>query len=572
MLAKLIIKNIALIDAAEIDFEPGLNVLSGETGAGKSVILDSINFVLGAKADRTMIRYGESECSVYAIFRPEPDNPVWGTLRELDIETDEDVIISRKYRMDGRGDIRVNGNAVSAGMLRKITANLVDVHGQSEHFYLLSEINQLVLLDRAAGEPLEQIKKQLAKILSESRELERKLKVLGGNEAARERRLDVLKYQIDEIQRADLRDGEEEKLLSKRTFFANIEKIMHSLSEAVQYLNEDGAVIDLIHAAGRSLADISRLDHEYESLYDRMENLAADAEDIGETLNDLAENICWDEEEAAQVEDRLDLIRSLKKKYGKSIEEILQYYETISQEYDLLSHSDAEYARLTNCLEEIQIQAYALCGQMTKIRKDIARQFCGAVAEELHTLNIPKAQFEAQFDGYTENDIGHVTCNGLDVMRFMFSANAGEPFKPLNKVISGGEMSRLMLAIKTCMSDVNFISTYIFDEIDAGISGKTAKTVAEKFAAISRDKQVIAVSHLAQIAAMADANFLIAKSENHAEKTVTTITAVDDKERNAEIVRLLGGDDASGAARQLADELLLESKCMKQRIRTNYLN
>ena len=563
MLCRLTIKNVALIECAEIEFGKGLNVLSGETGSGKSVILDSINFVLGAKADKSMIRHGEKECSVEAVFLPLKDNPVFQVLQELEIDPDEEIIIFRKYTSDGRSVIKVNGCSVNATMLRKITSNLVDVHGQSEHFYLLSEANQLALLDKAAGQPLAQAKEKLSALLAQNREIRHKLSSLGGDEASRGRRLDILKFQLDEIDNASLKEGEEEQLLAKRLFFNNIEKIMRCIGEAVQMMGEEGGAVDALNGAKRSLSEISALDKEYAALCDRVESLALEAEDVAESLRSVSEDLVYDENAANEAEERLDLIKSLKKKYGATTQKIFAYRDSIAEEYELLSHCDEEFSKLSAQLSENLSKVYQLCREITDLREKAAKEFCGRVEKELKTLNIKNAEFCAEFDPYTQEDAAHATSDGLDKMRFLFSANAGEPLKPLNKVISGGEMSRLMLAIKTKMSDINWISTYLFDEIDAGISGNTAKTVAEKFADIAKDKQILAVSHLAQISAMADHNYLISKSERDG-KTLTEIRSLDEEGKRAELVRLLGGNEHSDAAKSLADELLQNCRNYKK--------
>ena len=563
MLCRLTIKNVALIECAEIEFGKGLNVLSGETGSGKSVILDSINFVLGAKADKSMIRHGEKECSVEAVFLPLKDNPVFQVLQELEIDPDEEIIIFRKYTSDGRSVIKVNGCSVNATMLRKITSNLVDVHGQSEHFYLLSEANQLALLDKAAGQPLAQAKEKLSALLAQNREIRHKLSSLGGDEASRGRRLDILKFQLDEIDNASLKEGEEEQLLAKRLFFNNIEKIMRCIGEAAQMMGEEGGAVDALNGAKRSLSEISALDKEYAALCDRVESLALEAEDVAESLRNVSEDLVYDENAANEAEERLDLIKSLKKKYGATTQKIFAYRDSIAEEYDLLSHCDEEFSKLSARLSENLSKVYQLCREITDLREKAAKEFCGRVEKELKTLNIKNAEFCAEFDPYTQEDAAHATADGLDKMRFLFSANAGEPLKPLNKVISGGEMSRLMLAIKTKMSDINWISTYLFDEIDAGISGNTAKTVAEKFADIAKDKQILAVSHLAQISAMADHNYLISKSERDG-KTLTEIRSLDEEGKRAELVRLLGGNEHSDAAKSLADELLQNCRNYKK--------
>ena len=556
MLDKLIIKNIALIGYSEIEFGRGLNVLSGETGSGKSVILDSINFVLGAKADRSMIRYGENECSVSAVFRLENASPVYGTLQELDIDPDEEVIITRKFTSDGRNSIKVNGSTVNVSMLRKITSNLVDVHGQSEHFYLLSESNQLALIDKAAKDSLFPVKERLKVLLSESHNIRQKLSSLGGDEASRGRRIDILKFQIDEIERAELKEGEEEELKAKRLLFNNMEKIIRAASEALQFLGGEGGASDSLSGAKYALSEIHSFSPDYAALLERLENVVAETEDIHDSLSALTENLSWNEEEANLIEERLDLIRSLKKKYGETIDKIYKYLDSVHEEYDLLTHCDEEFSKLSLQLKKNLTKIYDTCSELTCLRKQTSEAFCKRVEQDLKTLNIKNARFCAEFAPYTADEAKSAGGDGLDKMSFLFSANAGEPLKPLNKVISGGEMSRLMLAIKTNMSDVNQISTYIFDEIDAGISGNTARVVAEKFADIAKNTQIIAVSHLPQIAAMADENFLISKHETQDGKTVTEILPLSKEGRLNEIVRLVGGDAASNAAVSLASELI----------------
>lgn len=556
MLNKLIIKNVALIEYAEIEFGKGLNVLSGETGAGKSVILDSINFVLGAKADKTMIRNGESSCSVCATFIPENNDAVFEILKELDIDADDEIIILRKYSLDGKGSIKVNGLPVNTSMLRKITSNLVDVHGQSEHFYLLSEANQLALLDKVAGESVTNKKRELLTLLMNKKEIVNRLAALGGDDASRDRRIDLLQYQINEIKQANLQDGEEERLAAKKILFANIEKIVRCLSDAIDYLHSDGAAIDALISARRLLTEISNLNPEYAALESRLESLTVEAEDVSSCLSALLESLSYNEFEANEVERRLDEIKSLKRKYGNTVFQVLDYLQKIEDEYSLLSHCEEEFSKLSASLESTMSDIFHTCEEITSLRENAARSFCERVSEELRSLNIQNANFYVAFSRYTFEDANLASQEGLDKIKFMFSANAGEPAKPLNKVISGGEMSRLMLAIKTQMSDLNGISTYIFDEIDAGISGNTARTVAEKFAKIAKEKQILAVSHLAQIVAMGDYNYLIVKNEIENEKTVTNIYFLEEKDRLREIIRLLGGDVSSVAAQTLAKELL----------------
>ncbi len=561
MISKLTIKNVALIDKAELTFTEGLNVLSGETGAGKSVILDSVNFVLGAKADRSMIRYGETECFVKAEFKIEENSQAFKELEEIDVEPDTVVVISRKYNTDGKGSIKINGNAVSLAMLKRVTSSLVDVHGQSEHFYLLKESNQRKVLDGLIGTAFVEEKEKLSSLLSEYGEIKKQLSVFSGDVRERNKRIDILKFQIDEIKSASLKDGEEEALREKRERINHAEKIASNLREAAEYFSSEGGGLDCMKNAKRSLGALSRYSKDYSELNDRMENLLAEAEDIGDALSDLLEDSFFDEREREETENRLDLIQSLKSKYGNDIGEINEYLKKSEEEYELLVNCDEQFEKLEGQRNQLLEDIYRVCLSMTELRKETASKFSRQVVEELKTLNIPRASFSVAFASYSRSDAERATENGLDEICFMFSANAGEPLKPLGKIISGGEMSRFMLSVKAQLSEMNGISTYIFDEIDTGISGKTAKVVAEKIAKIAKNTQVIAVSHLAQMAAMSDNQIYIEKREESG-KTLTRATNLDEAGKTREIVRLLGGD-ASGAALRHAEELLENSKRYK---------
>lgn len=563
MLSRLTIKNVALIENADIHFEEGLNVLSGETGAGKSVILDSVNFVLGAKADKTMIRHGEAECLVKAEFFVPEDAKAVAVMREMDIETDGEIIISRKFSDNGKNVIKVNGNTVTATMLRQITDSLVDVHGQSEHFFLLKESNQLKLLDEVIGQPITEQKAVLTQLLKEKKSIEESIATLGGDEQERSRRLDLLRFQIDEIQEVDLKEGEEEELLSKRTKMQNLEKIISALREATEALSGEYGVLDGLRSASRALTGVSKLDEAYALVYDKIESVAMEAEDVSETVTDLADELYFDENEAEQTEARLDAIKALKRKYGADKTAIDAYLQKISAEYELLSDCEGQFVILTNEREKLLKKIFNVCQSITQIRKTHGSAFCQRVTEELKTLNIQHAQFDISFNNYNLEDASRAGQNGLDDISFLFSANTGEPMKPLGKIISGGEMSRLMLAIKTQLSALNEISTYIFDEIDAGISGITAKVVGEKLAVIAKKTQVIAVSHLAQIAVMSDKELLIEKREENG-KTLTNVQSLDEDGKRLEIVRLLGGTEHQDIALKHADELLKQAALFKK--------
>ncbi|MDE7082754.1 MAG: DNA repair protein RecN [Clostridia bacterium] len=558
MLQRLFVKNIALISEADIEFDGKLNILSGETGSGKSVILDSINFVLGSKADKTMIRYGEREMSVRAEFFVEQNSEALKKLDEYDIESEGEIVITRKLTADGKGAIKINGNAVTASMLKSVTQHLVDVHGQSEHFFLLSEDNQLKVVDGLLGEEVKKIKDSLAELIAEKRSLKAKILELGGDESERERQLDLLNYQINEIDNASLKEGEFEELKARQNIIANTEKILTSLSAVCSVLNEEGGCADGISTAKHYMNGISALSDAYGQIGERLESLGVEIEDISETVSDLADELNFDGREAEEIDERLSLIKSLKKKYGADEKEILEFCEKARAKAEILSDSANAVEKFTAEIKQTDEKIYSLCKTLTAKRKESAEKFCKEVVAELKTLNIPDAKFEVEFKEYDENSANLSSSNGSDGICFNFSANKGEPLKPLSKVISGGEMSRFMLAVKTVLKDVNGISTYIFDEIDAGISGFTATTVAEKFVKISKNTQILAVSHLPQVCAASDAQFLIYKVEEGG-KTLTKVERLDEESKINEIVRLTGSVQ-SAAARQHAIELIKQIK------------
>ncbi|MDE7380011.1 MAG: hypothetical protein K2N14_03060, partial [Clostridia bacterium] len=383
-----------------------------------------------------------------------------------------------------------------------------------------------------------------------------KIAALGGSEQERAQKLDLLAYQIKEIENANLKVGESEALKAKKRLFDNAERIITAINIIKEMLGGDNGCVDLLSAAQRQAGAISDVDSQFEEIYSRLENLNIEAGDLSETISDLADSFSFDEGESRAVEERLELIKSLIKKYGCDEEQVLRFLETAKTQYDSLNDASNELEKLNKLIDKTDAQIFDVCKEISEIRKAQCTLFCSAVEAQLKSLNIPNAKFYVSFNEYDRDNI-EVNSSGADKISFMFSANKGEPPKPLNKVISGGEMSRFMLAVKTQLKGMNGISTYIFDEIDAGISGVTAKTVADKFIAISNDTQIIAVSHLPQVCAAASAQYLISKSDNKEAKTITTIKKLTREERIGEIVRLTGSI-ASEAAKIHAEELLLQ--------------
>lgn len=556
MLQKLTIKNIALIDSVEIPFSKGLNVLSGETGAGKSVIIDSLNFVLGAKADKTLIRTGQTECSVVAEFDVCDNQTINAVYQELDFENEDILIISRKFTIDGKSSIKINGNTATVSMLRKFTSALVDVHGQSEHFNLLKVSNQLALLDKFGTDNLLELKKALKNEYSNYKAILEQLDNFGGDESQRLIRLDVLNYQINEITSANLQEDEEENLLLIKEKLNNQEKIMTALQCVNQGIGSEGGVEDVLGNILRTLSTISEFDSQYSELYNNLENVFSEINDIQSTSSSLIDDFEVSEYNPYQIEDRLEVIKNLKSKYGGSFEQINIFLDNAIEEKDKLENFSEKIAMLENLKEKSKKLLFDLYNKISDIRKQVASNFENNVVQELHSLGMPKAKFVISFENIpTFEQCKFDSSNGFDSVEFMFSANLGEPLKPLSMVISGGEMSRFMLSIKAQTSKHDEISTFIFDEIDAGISGNVAKIVAEKFAKIAVNTQIIAITHLPQISAMADNNLLIEKHETDI-KTTTSVKVLDKNDKVQEIVRLVGGNSDSEIAVSHANEVI----------------
>ncbi|MBR2614058.1 MAG: DNA repair protein RecN [Clostridia bacterium] len=566
MLNSLIINNIALIDNAEINFKKGLNVLSGETGSGKSVILDSLNFVLGAKADKTMIRHGEEKCQVTAEFDLSNISYIKEVFEENGFEYDDTLVITRRFNIDGRGDIRLNGNIITSSMLKKFTAKLMDIHGQSEHFYLLKESNQLELLDKFSGKELLDIKESISYLFTEYKKVLKELKELGGSESERAYRLDLLEYQIKEIETADIKENEIEELLVIKERLNNLEKISSAFNTVIEAVKGDNGVNDRLNVASRNFFSVINLDEKYQIIYDRLENAKTEIDDIAYEISNLSEELSDNEYDINSIEERIEVVKKIQRKYGKAYEDIQKTLEDAIVERDKLLNfnviAEKNLQRKTELEEELFKDYLAL----RKVRKENALVFANNVLNELKQLGMPHAQFEILFDGPNEiADCKFDSDNGIDSVEFSFSANLGEPCKPLSKIVSGGEISRFMLGVKSQTAKYNDISTFIFDEIDAGISGNIAKVVGKKFIDIAKDTQVIAVTHLPQIMSMGDNCLYIEKKEDEV-KTVTIVKELDENGKIEEVVRLVGGNINSESAILHAKELLKEAKEYKDSI------
>lgn len=552
MLKNLFIKNIAIIASQNIEFEKGLCVLSGETGAGKSIIVDALSFVLGERADKNLIKYGEETAFVEAAFELESDSRALNALEDMGFDRDTTLILSRSLNRNGKSESRINGRISATGMLKSLTSLLVDIFGQSEHLGLIKPENHLKILDGYA--PAFVLKEKLSSACAEFKELEKELEKYGGSDEQRERLLDILSFQINEIESAGLGEDEEMRLLEQKRKILNFEKISSAVGGAIAALNGEGGVVERIGAASQCFAVVSGLGETFSSVCDRLDALRYEAEDIISVVEDMAGGDEYDPKYLDEIEYRLDKIKSLKKKYGATVSEIFEFLKDAQRQYDSLSDS----ARITEKLNErknlLKNEIYDLSLRLSEHRMLAAEKFAAEVVGQLRELGM-NTSFAARFEEAPalQDFVPH--SNGFDKMEFMLSANAGEPLKPMSKVASGGEMSRFMLALKNITASIEKIPTMVFDEIDTGISGNVAQMVAKKLAHASRKEQCIVITHLPQIAAMSDAGYLIEKREKDG-KTSTTVTRLNAASKTAEISRLIGGAEIGAYGGLHAQEMI----------------
>ena len=549
MLQNLHVKNLALIDETEVEFGPGLNILSGETGAGKSIIIGSINLALGEKVQKEMLRDNGESALVELIFFVEDADTI-EAIRALDIEMEDDTVILSRKITGGRAIGRINGEAVSASKMKAVASLLIDIHGQHEHQSLLSKKKHLEILDTFAKESLGDKKEKLAQCYQEYRKLKDELEHanLDGEERARE--LSFLEYEVKEIEDAQLTVGEDEELEAVFRKYSNGKKIMDAVGAANAATSEDDeSASERIGRALRELSSVSAYDERVKEMEEQLTEIDNLLSDFNHELASYLSDEEFDEETFYETEKRLDLINHLKSKYGNTIADILKYGEEKAERITVLNDYDAYLAGLQKNVSEKEKQLEQLSRKVSDIRKKESKKLTESIKNALLDLNFLDVQFMMEF---AETDY---TANGIDDAQFLISTNPGEPVEPLGKVASGGELSRIMLAIKTVMAS-DKIGTLIFDEIDSGISGRTAQMVSEKMNALGRSHQIICITHLPQIAAMADSHFLIEKSvENQA--TVSKIHKLTDEESVEELARMLGGVE-------ITDTVLENAREMKQ--------
>ena len=547
MLSLLHIENIAVIECADISFDRGFNVLTGETGAGKSIVIDAISAILGQRAYRDMIRTGTNKASVRAVFT---DVPKLSWFEENGVEYDPETIIQREVHLDGKNVCRVNGSLVTVSILNKLGIQLINIHGQHDSASLFDEANHLRFLDDFAGN--EALRAEYSEKYEAVSKLRREIDRMSMDEGEKLRRMETLKYQIEEIEKAELTAGEDEELESRRKLLQNSEKIANGINEAVENLyggdDTDGAA-SMLAMAERALARISKFSDQISELHEKVADLMYQVQDAAELARDVQYDLSYSADELDRIESRLDVIHKLRRKYGVTCADILEYLQKAKQELDEIEFADDHIERLKKKLKKAEKAAWDAAEKLRENRKETAEKLSARILAELAQLDMPKVQFACQF---TELEL---TNNGADAVAFYMSANVGESLKPMSKVASGGELARIMLAMKNVLAEQDKVNTLIFDEVDTGVSGRAAQKVAEKLKSVARNKQVLCVTHLPQIAAMGDTHLLIAKGEREG-RTYTTVTPLDLEGRKRELARIIGGANITETTLKSAEEML----------------
>ena len=547
MLSLLHIENIAVIESADISFDQGFNVLTGETGAGKSIVIDAISAILGERAYRDMIRTGTNKASVRAVFT---DVPKLAWFEENGVEYDSETVIQREIHLDGKNVCRVNGSLISVSILRKLGIQLINIHGQHDSASLFDEDNHLTFLDAFADNDALRLaySQQYEAVAKLRREIDR----MTMDEGEKLRRMETLKYQIAEIEKADLEPGEDEALEERRKILQNAEKLSNGMDTAVECLyggdDSDGAA-GLLAQAEYALARLARFSESFAAMHERVSDLMYQVQDVAEEVRDARDDLSYSADELEQIESRLDVIHKLRRKYGVTCEDILAYLDKAKKELDDIEFADDHLERLKGKLKKAEKDAWEAAKELRKNRKETAQYMAQRILTELAQRDMPRVQFSCEF---TELDL---MANGADAVAFYMSANAGEALKPMSKVASGGELARIMLAMKNVLAEKDQVNTLIFDEVDTGVSGRAAQKVAEKLRSVAAHKQVLCVTHLPQLAALANTHLLIAKSERDG-RTYTSVTPLDLEGRKRELARIIGGTNITETTLKSAEEML----------------
>ena len=547
MLSLLHIENIAVIERSDISFDQGFNVLTGETGAGKSIVIDAISAILGERAYRDMIRTGANKASVRAVFTDVPKLP-W--FEDNGVEYDPETVIQREIHLDGKNVCRVNGTLVTVSILRKLGIQLINIHGQHDSASLLDEANHLGFLDAFGNN--EALREDYAEKFHAVSDLRRQIERMTMDESEKLRRMETLRYQIEEISKAELEAGEDEVLEERRKLLQNAEKLSDGVNVAVECLyggDETDGAATLLEQAERELARLSRYTDAFSQLHDKVADLMYQVQDVAEEARDARDGLSYSADELEQIEARLDVIHRLRRKYGVTCADILEYLEKAKAELDEIEFADDHLERLKGKLKKVEKSAWDAAFALRENRKSTAVGLAERILTELAQLDMPRVQFSCEFEDK------ELSADGADNVVFYMSANAGEALKSMSKVASGGELARIMLAMKNVLAEQDQVNTLIFDEVDTGVSGRAAQKVAEKLRSVAAHKQVLCVTHLPQLAALANTHLLIAKSERDG-RTYTTVTPLDLEGRKRELARIIGGTNITETTLKSAEEML----------------
>ncbi len=568
MLQELNIKNAALIKSTDIEFNKGLNVLSGETGAGKSMVIGSLTFALGGRVSRDFIRAGEEKASVEAVFTDVPSSAA-SYAESAGIDCSDGIFIfSRTINSDGRTTARVNGTAVTAGILKELSSKLVDIHSQHEHHSLLNPARHIDILDKFCSSEIEKYKEKLGGLIVKYKNIAHKLRAVSGNDEERKRRIEFLEYKISEIDEAGLKSGEEEELNERKKVLSVSEKLIKQSRQCLELLyygNGNGNDISACDKVSDAVGICTVMAESDKSLLQAAEGLSSAYENLheaAETIKDYLENISADPDEINKIENRLDIIYTFKKKYGSTVEEILKSRDEAEKELEFIQNSAQIRIELKKEQASVMNDIKEICEHITEIRIKTAESLEKKVTDEIRELEMKNAVFKIDI---SRKDT--FNSNGWDNVEFMIATNAGEGLKPLAKTASGGELSRVMIGLKTVISGAEGTGTFVFDEIDVGISGRTAAKVAEKMASISANQQILYITHLPQIAAMADKSLLIEKNVVDG-STVTTVKGLEKEEKVKEVLRLMGSNETQ-AGIKAAEEMTEFSEKVKEKLRNN---
>ena len=554
MLELLHIENVAIIEEADILFQAGFNALTGETGAGKSIVIDAISAVLGQRTSRELIRTGADKAFVSATFSAVSDT----LFEELGLEGEEELLLQREIHGDGKNICRINGRPATVTQLRTLGRKLLNIHGQHDGQQLLDEEQHILYLDNFGrlGELLAVYRQQYEKLT----QIRHRMASMQMDEAEKARRVDTLRFQIQELERSQLKAGEEDDLYSRRAFLRNSEKFISAVEEADFCLNGDDGqegALGLLRRAQSALSGVKDLDDSYEELVNRLESIYCEVYDLSYIIRDKREDFDFSPNELDELETRLDQLYRLKKKYGPTVEDMLDYLARCRQELETIEYADDALLQLQRQQETALQAAEKAAKELSEARKKAAAELERQILGELQQLDMGKIRFSVAFED------GELTADGIDQVQFLMSANVGEELRPIHKIASGGELARIMLAMKNVLSEQDQVGTMVFDEVDTGVSGRAAQKVAEKMARISRRKQVLCVTHLPQLAAMADTHFSVEKGERDG-RTYTHVRRLDRAQRREELARLTGGAAISQTMLSSAEELLCNAEKFKE--------